>query len=76
MKNKINENCKDCNHLETIEEIEGVSPLCGFALSLAHWQDSKNWPRDGFKSCPIKGLDYKEANDYYFNNKRAYESEK
>jgi len=63
---EINEICKDCNHLEKIEAIEGISPLCGFALSLAHWQDAKKWPRNDFKSCPIKDLNYKEANDYYF----------
>ena len=69
MNEEINEICKDCNHLDTITEMEGVSPLCGFALSLAHWQDAKRWPRNDFKSCPIKGLTRIEANKYYFRNR-------
>ena len=69
MNDEINPNCKDCNHLDKNAEIEGVKQLCGFALSLAHWQDAKRWPRDKQKTCPIKNLTQKEANEYYFRNR-------
>ena len=69
---KINENCKDCNHLDIHTEIEGVKNLCGFALSIGHWQDAKRWPR-GEGDCPLKGLIAKEANKYYFGDGKNYE---
>ena len=65
----LNKNCEDCPHLDKHINIEGISPLCGIALSLAHWQDSKNWCRDGFKNCPYKDLNYSETMNHYFGRR-------
>ena len=65
----MNKNCEDCPHLDKHINIDDISPLCGIALSLGHWQDSKNWCRDGFKICPYKNLNCSESMNYYFGRK-------
>lgn len=69
-KQEINEDCKDCNHLDVHTKLAGQkdnTPLCGFALGLAHWSDAKNWIFAKDDSCPFKGLTQYEAEVLYFN---------
>ncbi len=64
-KKKLNEFCKDCPHLDKHTNIEGVSPLCGVALGLAHWQDAKNWPYIEDDNCEYKSLSDYESQKLY-----------
>jgi hypothetical protein len=73
---KINEVCKDCNHLDVNNEIDGICPTCSFCWCLGHWQDAKRWPYIKSDVCQFKGLTQYEAEMLYFNRKGENESEK
>ena len=67
---EVSEICKDCNHLDTHTNIDDVSPVCGFHLGLAHWEDAKRVPYCDGDVCRYKGLTDYEANVLYFGGKR------
>lgn len=68
---EINEICKTCPHFEKETNIEGSKGVCGEALSLAHWQDAKNWVRDGDTKCEWKDMTHKECMDSYWGRGSA-----
>ncbi len=49
----INKNCLDCSNLDNTI-IDNITPVCGVALGLGHWSDTKRWCRDGEMTCPHK----------------------
>ena len=63
---KVSKICQDCNHLDKHTNIEGVSPVCGVHLGLAHWHDAKGAPYWEGDECQYKGTTYIEAMKLYW----------